>query len=65
MWILFGINYHTVENEPQVYFIGVFDTLDLANKEIQNLGSTKDINDFFVKEVIMNHVYDLAWSNDG
>ena len=32
---------------------------------IQTLGSTKDINDFFVKEVIMNHVYDLAWSNDG
>jgi len=65
MWILFGTNYNTVENEPQVYFIGIFDNFTLINQERDKLISLYKSNkhDIFIKEVIMNSVYDLNWSN--
>ena len=37
MWVLFGTNYNTVENEPQVYFIGIFDNFALINQKRDEL----------------------------
>jgi hypothetical protein len=65
MWILFGTNYNTVEQEPQVYFIGAFDNYELANQErnksiIELLCNKHDI---FIKKVEINQVHDIYWSN--
>ena len=66
MWILFGTHYNTVEHEPYVFFIGVFDSMELANKNKEymiELVKPKQPSDFFVKEVNMNDMYSCDWSN--
>ena len=66
MWILFGTHYNTVEHEPYVFFIGIFDNIELANKNKEymiTLVKPKQRSDFFVKEVKMNDLYTLDWSN--
>ena len=70
MWILFGTDHNTVEGEPFVYFIGVFDDLSKANKErIKSAANSKECypDDFFVKKVEMNvaHMYDFSWEESG
>jgi hypothetical protein len=65
MWTLFGTSYATVENEPQVYFIGIFDNFNLVNQEknkliLQNKAKSYD---YFIKEVKLNNIYDIDWSN--
>jgi hypothetical protein len=37
MWVLFGVSDDTVENKTFVYFIGVFDDLQLAKSERDKL----------------------------
>jgi hypothetical protein len=65
MRILFGTSYDTVEDEPQVHFIGAFDNYELANQErnklIIELLSNK--HDIFIKKVEINHVHNIYWSN--
>ena len=65
MWILFGTNYKTVEQEPYVYFIGVFDDLDVATQEKNKLvlDTKSSTNDFFIKKVEMDKIYTCDWSN--
>jgi hypothetical protein len=65
MWILFGTHYNTVENEPYVYFIGIFDNIELANNQRDNLiKETKSMpSDYFIKEVTSNELYTCGWSN--
>ena len=66
MWILFGTNHDTVENVPMIYFIGIFDNLELANRERNKLiiQYKSNLNDYFIKKnVKINNVYDLDWSN--
>jgi hypothetical protein len=66
MWVLFGTHHNTVENEPYVFFIGVFDSVELANQNkdyLIGLTRTKHHSDFFVKEVTMNQMYTHEWSN--
>lgn len=66
MWVLFGTHYNTVEHEPYVFFIGIFDSVELAkqNKEyLIKLNKPKQLSDYFVKEVKMNDMYTLDWSN--
>jgi hypothetical protein len=65
MWILFGTNYNTVENEPCVYFIGIFDNFELVNEERNKLIIQYKTNkyDYFIKDVKMNENYDYSWSN--
>ena len=66
MWVLFGTNHHTVENEPHVFFIGVFHSLELANRNkeyLLQLLRRPYSTDFFVKEVTMDHLYTYEWSN--
>lgn len=70
MWILFGTYHNTVEGEPFVYFIGVFDDLSKANKErIKTAANSKECypDDFFIKKVEMNvsHMYDFSWEESG
>jgi hypothetical protein len=68
MWILFGTNHNTVEQEPYAYFIGIFDNIDTA-KEKRHLCISLDmsasavLDDYFIKEVELNKLYDLDWSN--
>ena len=66
MWILFGTHYNTVEHEPYVFFIGIFDSIELANKNKEymiELVKPKQRSDFFVKEFKINDLYTLDWSN--
>jgi hypothetical protein len=71
MWILFGTNHDTVEQEPYVYFIGIFDNIDTAKAKRQlcissDMSGTERkavLDDYFIKEVEMNRLYDLDWSN--
>lgn len=67
MWVLFGTYYKfTVEHEPHVFFIGIFDSVELANKNKEyliELTRTKQRSDFFVKEVKVNDMYTHVWSN--
>jgi len=66
MWALFGTHYNTVEHEPYVFFIGVFDSMELANKNKEymiELVKPKQQSDFFIKEVKMNDLYTCNWSN--
>ena len=63
MWILFGTEHN---DEPFVYFIGIFDDLKLANKErLKLIANSKEYSssDFFIKPVEMNvaHTYDFSW----
>jgi hypothetical protein len=67
MWVLFGTNHNTVQNESRVFFIGVFDSVELANRDkdyLIALTRTKHHSDFFVKEVTMNQMYTHDWSNN-
>ena len=68
MWILFGTNHDTVEQEPYVYFIGIFDNIDTAKAKRQLCisldHSAYDVLDnYFIKEVELNQLYDVDWSN--
>ena len=66
MWALFGTHYNTVEHEPYVFFIGIFDSMELANKNKEymiELVKPKQQSDFFIKEVKMNDLYTCNWSN--
>lgn len=65
MWILFGTTYDTAEEEPHVYFIGVFSDYELANQEKKKLiiELESNENDIFIKCVKINHVHDINWSN--
>ena len=65
MWVLFGTHYNTVEHEPYVYFIGIFDSIDIANSARNDLiRETKLLpSDYFIKEVKANELYTCGWSN--
>lgn len=66
MWILFGTNHNTVENEPYVYFIGIFDNFELANSNKEyliQLNRPTLRSDYFIKEVNINNLYTCDWSN--
>ena len=70
MWILFGTEHDTIDCQPFVYFIGVFDNLSKANEErIKIAAKSKECypNDFFIKKVKMNvaHKYDFSWEEFG
>jgi len=63
MWILFGTKHN---DEPFVYFIGIYDDVKLANKErLKLIANSKECSssDFFIKEVEMNvaHTYNFSW----
>ena len=73
MWILFGTRYDTVEHEPVVYFIGVFDDYELAMTEKQHqiheatmkpnpreFGASP-LTDYFVKQIAINQPYDFQF----
>ena len=67
MWILFGTNHDTVEQEPYVYFIGIFDNIDTAKAKRQlcislDHSASAILDDYFIKEVELNQLYDLDWS---
>jgi hypothetical protein len=74
MWILFGTNHDIMEHEPYVYFqkpyvyfIGIFDNIETAKAKRQlciSLDYSEPDNDYFIKEVRLNQIYDLEWSND-
>ena len=65
LWILFGTTYDTVENEPCVYFIGAFDTLEKADEARETLViGIKNKSDYFIKKAAINHTYDHSWSNN-
>lgn len=70
MWVLFGVSYETVENEPFVYFIGVFDNEELAKIEKQKLDDAKKdykkhlTPDYFIKPVVVNQTYSYDWCNE-
>ena len=64
MWVLFGTIHNTVE--PRVFFIGIFDSVELAKKNKEyliELVKPKQRSDFFVKEVKVNDMYTHLWSN--
>ena len=63
MWVLFGINYNTVENEPLTYFIGIFDDLLKLKNEINRQITENKIKkgDLFVKDILLNQSYDFEW----
>lgn len=65
MWVLLGISDDTVENETFVYFIGIFDNLNLAQLErdklILNTNSKK--SDYIIKSIEINKSYNYDWSN--
>ena len=65
MWVLFGTHYNTVEQEPYVFFIGVFDSIETANcKRINLIAETGSLpSDYFIKEVVANELYTCGWSN--
>ena len=65
MWVLFGTHYNTVENEPYVYFIGIFDNIEIANSARDDLiRETKSVpSDYFIKKVKTNELYTCDWSN--
>jgi hypothetical protein len=66
MWVLLGVSDDTVENETFVYFIGVFDDLQLAklkrDKLILSTNSKK--SDYIIKPIAINTSYNYDWSND-
>lgn len=66
MWVLLGVSDDTIENETFVYFIGVFDNLQLAKLErdklITNTGSK--ISDYIIKSISINNAYSYDWSNN-
>lgn len=66
MWALFGVSYETVENEPFVYFIGVFDNEELAKIERQKMVDAKNAKDYdyFIKPIVVNQTYSYDWFND-
>jgi hypothetical protein len=63
MWTLLGTCWDTVEQEPFVYFIGVFDDLDLAIQTRENIVKEKNAkrSDYMIKEIIMNKTYPYDW----
>ena len=66
MWVLFGTHYNTVEHEPYVFFIGIFDSVELAKKNKEyliELVKPKQRSDFFVREVNINDMYTHELSN--
>ena len=65
MFGLFGVSYETVEQEPCVYFIGIFESLLLAKEAQKRIFETTKIakNDCFIKEITVNTTYDYAWNN--
>lgn len=73
MYVLLGISDDTVENETFVYFIGVFETLLLANENLTQLladrssGTRTDRgykrSDYIIKSITVNKTYDYDWSN--
>ena len=66
MWILFGTNHDTIENEPAAYFVGVFEDFDLANDEKKKLiiENKSDRYDYFIQYAEINSIYDYFWSNN-
>jgi len=64
MWVLLGVSDNTIEKETFVYFIGVFDDLNLAQLErdklILNTNTKK--SDYIIKLVSINKSYDYTWS---
>lgn len=70
MWVLLGVSDDTVENETFVFFIGIFDDVQLAIQErdrrIETEGSQKKQkkSDFIIKTVSVNQAYDYDWSNN-
>lgn len=65
MWVLLGLNYDTVENEPFVYFVGIFDDFEKAKLEREQQIISKNIrsrHDFFIKAVVVNTGHEYRWS---
>lgn len=65
MWVLFGIR-DTIEQEPFIYFIGVFDDLLLAKQKLDNLIITTNTkrSDYIIKSISMNNIYNYDWSHN-
>lgn len=65
MWALFGTSFNSVEQEPFVYFIGVFDDIQLAHdaKTDLVLSSKQSVHNFFIKPLSLNQTYTYEWSN--
>lgn len=65
MWVLLGVSYETIEQEPFVYFMGAFDDLSLAKQKLDHLitvTNTKRCN-YIIKPFTVNNIYDYHWSN--
>ena len=65
MWALFGTSFNSVEQEPFVYFIGVFDDIHLAQQAKNDLvlSRKESAQNFFIKSLSLNQVYTYEWSN--
>jgi len=65
MWVLLGVSDDTIEKETFVYFIGIFNDLNVAKEERKRLITTTNSNQdcFFIKSVIMNASYNYDWCN--
>lgn len=48
MWILFGTNRYTLEDYEHVYFIGIFDTIELADKHKKLLYQHGNYRNYFL-----------------
>jgi hypothetical protein len=64
MWVLLGTNYDTIENEPFVYFMGVFDNLELAIQKRDEIVKSKNLNknEYPIKKLCTNSIYTYEWS---
>jgi hypothetical protein len=65
MWVLLGVSHDTVENEPFVYFIGVFDDLLVAKQERDKIITSSTSNkssEYIIKKVTPNIGYSYDWS---
>lgn len=66
MWVLLGVSDNTIENETFVYFIGIFDNLNLAAQERDKIAkeSNSSKSNFIIKSVYTNKSYSYDWSNN-
>jgi hypothetical protein len=65
MHVLFGLRDTFEKEETMVYFIGVFDTIPLAQQKINELmvATEKKRTDYILKTVSVNQVYDYHWNH--
>ena len=66
MWVLFGTKYDINQNINYSYFIGIYESFEMANNEknILILRKNNSRSDYVIKMVDINKSYDYKWSNE-